>query len=100
MAISRVEYPDLGIDIEVEILSAAIKFFPHKNPRFFGQGIVNTVLLNQAVFKGLETHHMPFRLRKNLSEAVRRTLKQMGYKNGFYQRKKCNKTVTVEINLN
>jgi hypothetical protein len=100
MSISRAEYPDLDIDIEIEILSALIKFFPHKGSAFFGQVVINTALLNEAILKGLESPKMSFKRRKNLNESIRRTVKKLGYKGGCFQRKKGEKVTTIKIDLN
>jgi hypothetical protein len=87
MSLQRIEYPDLGVDIEVEQLGSIFKFFKHKHTSYFGQCVVSTGEIGDGVLKGLMSPRMSFNERKKLDDAIRRTLDSMGYQTGIYQRK-------------
>tara|TARA_R110002124_G_C8557898_1_gene480056 strand:+ start:187 stop:504 length:318 start_codon:yes stop_codon:yes gene_type:complete len=87
MSLKKIQYPELGIDIEIEQLGSILKFFKHNDSKYFGQCVISTGEVGDGVVKGLMSPRMPFKERKALDSAIRRTLLSMGYKTGSYQRK-------------
>ena len=99
MALIKYEYPDLDIDVEVEILCSLFKLFPHRKPTYFGQLVVSTGDLETGIVKGLMTPTYSFKKRRNVNEAIRRTMKTLRYKQGRFQRRKVNRVVTNSVAL-
>ncbi|GAB5378951.1 MAG: hypothetical protein Alis3KO_01140 [Aliiglaciecola sp.] len=100
MGLEKHSYEDLGIDVEVEPLGAIFKFFWRGEPVYFGQCVVSTGVLQEAVIKGLSSPEMPPGDRRRLDKAIRRTLKKTNYNQGVFQRKRPDgKIVTVNKDL-
>lgn len=96
MATQKFEFPDLDLDIEVEVLSSVYRFFNHNANKPFGSTAVSTGIIGEGVPKALESPTMPFKKRKALDEAIRRVYLILGYKTFAFQRKKPNGKIVTK----
>ncbi|WP_299072922.1 hypothetical protein [uncultured Paraglaciecola sp.] len=97
MTLPKVEFKDLNIDVEYEILGANFKFFDHKSNVYWGSCNISTGDAQHGVIKALMTPRLSFAKRRKLNIAIRRAMQLICYETSSYQRKKQGKLLNSRV---